>query len=345
MKLSKKEISYFSRQMSTLLNAGIPLLTALDIVKNATENHTLKKLMGDLKSSLESGNSFSKALAEHPHYFDILYTSLIHTGEVSGKLSNLLTKIASYQERRQQLNKKIKKALLYPIVVTIIGILITFILLVFIVPQFEKLYANFAVSLPLFTQAVLNLAQFLQQYGLLALLALITLCCLSAFSQRHFPVFIRWRAKMLLNIPLFGPLLKKAIYARFASTFATTFQAGVPLMSCLDLVAKACANPHYHDAVLDIKQQVMKGTSLNQAMRHASLFPNLLTQMVAVGENAGSLDTLLEKTAEFYETDIEIAIDALSQLLEPLMMTMLGILVGGLVIAMYLPLFKLGTII
>lgn len=345
MKLSKKEIAYFSRQMSTLLNAGVPLLSALGIVKNATENTALKTLMIALKRSLESGHAFSQALAEHPRYFDDLYTSLIHTGEASGQLSSLLSKVANYQERRQKLNKKIKKALLYPIVVTIIGILITVVLLVFIVPQFEKLYANFAVTLPFFTQAVLKIAKFLQHYGLISLLCLTLLFWLSTFFQRQIPAFNQWRGKMLLKVPLFGSLLKKAIYARFASTFATTFNAGVPFTTCLDLVAKACGNSLYCEAVLEIKQQVVKGISLNQAMRHSGLFPNLLTQMVAVGENAGSLDSLLEKTAEFYETDIELAIDSLSQLLEPFMMTILGILVGALVIAMYLPLFKLGTIL
>ncbi len=345
MKIAKKDIHYFSRQMCTLLDAGIPLVRSLEIVKNATENSRLQALILSLKTDIESGHAFSEALAKHPNYFDSLYLSLVSTGEASGKIEIMLSKIAAFKERNEKLHKKIKKAMIYPCVVTVMGIVITVLLLLYIVPQFEKLYANFAVALPVFTQIILNIAKFLQKFGLISLALLGGITWILLKAKKRSPLFSQQIDKSILKFPLLGPIVQKAILGRFSSTFATTFSAGVPLIDCLALVAKACDNQLYTCALLEVKQQVTKGVSLYNAMQKSDLFPPLLLQMIAVGEGSGSLAKILDKTAEFFEAEVDMAADSLSQLLEPLLMTLLGLLVGSLVIAMYLPLFKMGTIL
>ncbi len=344
-KVSSEDIAIFSRQLATMLASGIPLVQAFEIVASGLEKMSVQQLVLNIKSDVEGGTSLHESLAKHPLYFDDLYVNLVEAGEQAGALDTLLEKIATYKEKTEAIKKKVKKALFYPAAVLCIAVIVSIILLVFVIPQFEDLFKGFGADLPAFTQAVINLSKFIQAKGIyLAVVIGIGVYAFLYFKKRsrrmrHF------LDRLSLKIPIIGPILNKAAIARYARTLSTMFSAGVPLVEALDSVAGACGNIVYEDAVLRIRDEVATGQRLQRAMENVDLFPNMVVQMIAIGEESGSLDTMSGKVASFYEEDVDNAVDSMSSLLEPLIMAILGVLVGGLVIAMYLPIFKLGSVV
>jgi len=340
-----EDIAVFSRQLATMLGAGIPLVQAFDIVGNGHDNPAMQKLILAIKADVENGTSLADSLARHPLYFNDLFVNLVTAGEQAGALESLLDKIATYQEKTEAIKKKIKKAMFYPAAVLVVAAIVTTILLVFVIPEFENLFKGFGADLPAFTQMVIDLSKFVRSEG-------IWLAMLIGGAGAGY-LYIRKRSKklritedrILLKLPIIGPILEKSAIARFARTLSTMFAAGVPLVEGLGSVAGATGNIVYELAVLDIKNEVATGTRLQQCMENTSLFPNMVIQMIAVGEESGSLDQMSAKVADFYEADVDNAVDGLSSLLEPLIMAILGVLVGGLVIAMYLPIFKMGAVV
>jgi type IV pilus assembly protein PilC len=339
------DIAIFFRQLATMLAAGIPLVQAFEIVGNGHEKPAMQSLLLDIKSQIESGQTLAEALGKHPLYFDKLSVNLVQAGEHAGALETLLDKIATYKEKTEAIKKKIKKALFYPMAVMAIAVIVTTILLIFVIPQFEDLFKGFGADLPAFTQIVINMSRFVQHNGWwLALL-------ISGGGWFFFFTLKRSRAlqeqvdRISLRIPIVGPILVKAAIARYARTLATTFAAGVPLVEALNSVAGATGNIVYETAVQKMKDEVATGQRLQRAMDGTQLFPNMVVQMIAVGEESGSLDQMASKVADFYELEVDAAVDSMASLLEPLIMVVLGVLVGGLVIAMYLPIFKLGSVV
>ena len=344
-KVKPEDIAIFSRQLATMLAAGIPLVQAFEIIGAGHEKPSMQKLVLDIKADVESGTSLHEALGKHPLYFDDLYVNLVEAGEQAGALETLLDKIATYKEKSEAIKKKVKKALFYPAAVLAVAVVVTLILLIFVIPQFESLFKGFGADLPAFTQMVINLSRFVQANGIY--LALVSGGAVYAFfyfrkRSRRMREFLD---RMSLKVPIIGPILNKAAIARYARTLSTMFSAGVPLVEALDSVAGATGNIVYENAVLKMKDEVSTGQRLQRAMEGTGLFPNMVVQMIAVGEESGSLDTMSGKVATFYEEDVDNAVDSMSSLLEPMIMAILGVLVGGLVIAMYLPIFKLGAVV
>ncbi|MFO1375852.1 MAG: type II secretion system F family protein [Steroidobacteraceae bacterium] len=344
-KPSAEDIAVFSRQLATMLAAGIPLVQSFEIVGVGHEKPSMQKLILDIKSQVESGSSLHEALAKHPLYFDDLFVNLVEAGEQAGALETLLDKIATYKEKTEALKKKIKKALFYPAAVLVVAVVVTLILLLFVIPQFEALFKGFGADLPAFTRFVIELSRFVQGawwwMGLIAGGAIFTFIY---FKKRSRPMR-QALDRMSLKIPVIGPILVKAAIARFARTLSTMFSAGVPLVEAMESVAGATGNIVYEDATMRMRDEVATGTRLQRAMENTGLFPNMVIQMIAVGEESGSLDSMSGKVADFYELEVDSAVDGLASLLEPLIMAILGVLVGGLVIAMYLPIFKLGAVV
>lgn len=339
------DITLFTRQLATMLTAGIPLVQAFDILAKGAANPSLQKLIFTIKADVEAGNSFAKALTKHTKYFNELFCNLVEAGEQSGTLDSMLIRIATYKEKTESLKGKIKKALFYPIAVIFVAFLVTAGLLIFIVPQFETLFKNFGADLPALTLLVIRLSEYFQHYWWLILGSIILgiLAFIRAF--RHSQHFAYLVDRYLLRIPVIGPILEKAIIARFTRTLGITFAAGLPLIDALQSVAGATGNRVYANATQVIRNSVAAGQQLQAALQETALFPNMVVQMVAIGEESGSLDAMLNKIADFYEEEVDNAVEGLSSLLEPLIMVILGILVGGLVIAMYLPIFKLGSVV
>ena len=344
-KPTPQDIAIFFRQLATMLTAGIPMVQAFEIVGTGHEKPSMQKLILDVKSQIEGGSTLYEALAKHPLYFDDLSVNLVEAGEQAGALETLLDKIATYKEKTEAIKKKIKKALFYPAAVLAVAVIVTVILLVFVIPQFESLFKGFGADLPAFTQMVVNLSKFVQTKGWL--LALIAGGGIYAFIYFHKRSRKMREAidRMTLKFPIVGPILTKAAIARYARTLATTFAAGVPLVEALKSVAGATGNIVYEIGVLRMRDEVSTGQRLQRAMENTNLFPNMVNQMIAVGEESGSLDAMASKVADFYELEVDAAVDSMSSLLEPLIMAILGVLVGGLVIAMYLPIFKLGAVV
>lgn len=344
-KPSPEDIAIFFRQLVTMLTAGIPLVQAFEIVGTGHEKPSVQKLILGIKAQVESGSTLHEALAKHPLYFDDLAVNLVEAGEQAGALETLLDKIATYKEKTEAIKKKIKKALFYPAAVLAVAVIVTIILLVFVIPQFESLFKGFGADLPAFTQAVVNMSKFVQSKGwLLGMMAGGGIYAFFYFHKRS-RAMREGIDRMLLKVPVVGPILRKAAIARYARTLSTTFAAGVPLVEALDSVAGATGNIVYQKGVLRMKDEVSTGQRLQRAMDNTGLFPNMVNQMIAVGEESGSLDQMAGKVADFYELEVDAAVDSMSSLLEPLIMAILGVLVGGLVIAMYLPIFKLGAVI
>jgi type IV pilus assembly protein PilC len=344
-KVSSEDISVFSRQLATMLAAGIPMVQAFEIIGNGHEKPAMQKLVLDIKANIEGGSTLHESLAKHPLYFDDLFVNLVEAGEQAGALETLLDKIATYKEKTEALKKKIKKALFYPAAVLIVAVVVTIILLIFVIPQFESLFKGFGADLPAFTQMVVNLSRFVQHQGWW--MAIITGAGIYAFFYFYKRSKNMQRAidRVMLKFPIIGPILQKSAIARFARTLSTMFAAGVPLVEAMQSVAGATGNIVYEEAVLRMKDEVATGQRLQRAMENVGLFPNMVVQMIAVGEESGSLDTMSGKVAEFYETEVDNAVDSMSSLLEPMIMAILGVLVGGMVIAMYLPIFKLGAVV
>lgn len=344
-KVDAADIALFARQLATMLQAGIPMVQCFDIIGNGHEKPSMQKLVLAIKADIESGTSLHEALGKHPLYFDDLFVNLVEAGEQAGALETLLDKVATYKEKTEALKKKIKKALFYPAAVLVVAVIVTIILLIFVIPQFESLFKGFGADLPAFTQMVIDMSKFVQEKGwILALIAGGSGYAFFYFKKRSRPMR-RALDRMLLKAPVIGPIMEKAAIARYARTLATMFAAGVPLVEALTSVAGATGNIVYEEATLRIRDEVSTGQRLQRSMESTDLFPNMVIQMIAVGEESGSLDAMASKVADFYEADVDAAVDSMSSLLEPLIMAILGVLVGGLVIAMYLPIFKLGAVV
>jgi type IV pilus assembly protein PilC len=343
--ISPMDIAVFSRQLATMLAAGIPLVQAFEIVGVGHEKPAMQKLILDIKVNIEGGSSLYESLAKHPLYFDDLYVNLVEAGEQAGALESLLDKVATYKEKTEALKKKIKKALFYPTAVLAVAVIVTLILLLFVIPQFESLFKGFGADLPAFTRMVIDLSKFVQEQGWwMGLLVAGGVMVFFHFKKRS-AALRQLIDRTSLKIPIIGPILTKAAIARYARTLATMFSAGVPLVEAMESVAGATGNIVYEQAVMRMRDEVATGQRLQRAMENTGLFPNMVVQMIAVGEESGSLDAMAAKVADFYELEVDSAVDGLSSLLEPLIMAILGVLVGGLVIAMYLPIFKLGAVI
>jgi type IV pilus assembly protein PilC len=344
-KITSEDIALFARQLATMLQAGIPMVQCFDIIGNGHDKPSMQKLVLAVKSDVEAGTTLHEALAKHPLYFDDLFVNLVEAGEHAGALETLLDKVAVYKEKTEALKKKIKKALFYPAAVLAVAIIVTLILLIFVIPQFESLFKGFGADLPAFTQMVIDLSRFVQSQGWwMGVLAGVAGYLFFYMKKRSRPMR-RALDRLLLKAPVIGPIMVKAAIARYSRTLSTMFAAGVPLVEALTSVAGATGNIVYEEATLRIRDEVSTGQRLQRSMESTGLFPNMVIQMIAVGEESGSLDQMAAKVADFYEADVDAAVDAMSSLLEPLIMAILGVLVGGLVIAMYLPIFKLGAAI
>jgi type IV pilus assembly protein PilC len=344
-KVNSQDIAVFSRQLATMLAAGIPLVQAFEIVGNGNEKPSMQKLILDIKQDVEAGTSLHESIARHPLYFDDLFVNLVEAGEHAGALESLLDKIATYKEKTEALKKKVKKALFYPAAVMVVAVVVTLILLIFVIPQFESLFKGFGADLPAFTQMVIDMSKFVQSDGIeIAVVVGVGVWTFVYFHKRSRKMR-EFMDRMSLKVPIIGPILNKSAIARYARTLSTMFAAGVPLVEALDSVAGATGNIVYENAVMKMKDEVATGQRLQRAMENTSLFPNMVIQMIAVGEESGSLDSMSAKVATFYEAEVDNAVDSMSSLLEPLIMAILGVLVGGLVIAMYLPIFKLGAVV
>jgi type IV pilus assembly protein PilC len=344
-KIIPKDIAVFFRQLATMMAAGVPLVQSFDIIGRGHDNAGMRKLILSIKNEVESGTSLSETLSKHPYHFDELVVNLVNAGEQAGVLETLLDKIATYKEKTEYLKAKIKKALFYPTAVIIVAFIVTAILLIFVVPQFEQLFSSFGADLPAFTRVVVNMSEFMQEYWWVVLGVSVGAVVGLLQAKRRSQRFGRALDRMILKMPIVGPIMHKAAVARYARTLGTMFAAGVPLVEALESVAGATGNVVYSDAVLMIRDSVATGQQLQFAMSQTGLFPNMVEQMVAIGEESGALDSMLNKVADFYEQEVDDAVDALSSLLEPIIMSILGILIGGLVVAMYLPIFKMGAAI
>ena len=344
-KITTSDIAIFSRQLATMLAAGIPLVQAFEIVGNGHENAAMQKLILSIKADVEGGSALAEALAKQPLYFDDLFVNLVEAGEQAGALESLLDKIATYKEKTEAIKKKIKKALTYPAAVLAVAFIVTTILLIFVIPSFEDLFQGFGADLPTFTRLVIDLSAFVRTKGYLIVLFVAAAVAIFLYFKKRSRPFRQFLDRLMLKMPVIGPILQKASIARYARTLSTMFAAGVPLVEALESVAGATGNIVYEVGVMEMRDEVATGQRLQQAMENTDLFPNMVIQMIAVGEESGSLDEMSAKVADFYEDDVDNAVDNLSSLLEPMIMGILGILVGGLVVAMYLPIFKMGAVV
>ncbi|WP_267400709.1 type II secretion system F family protein [Pseudomonas sp. GM_Psu_2] len=344
-KIKPMDIALFTRQLATMMSAGVPLLQAFDIIGEGFDNPNMRKMVDDIKQDVAAGNSLANSLRKQPQYFDDLYCNLVDAGEQSGALETLLDRVATYKEKTEALKKKIKKAMTYPAAVIVVAVIVSAILLIKVVPQFQSVFEGFGAQLPAFTLMVIAISEVLQEWWLLVLGGLFVL----AFVLRHFykksKKFRDAVDRGLLKIPLIGSILYKSAIARYARTLATTFAAGVPLVDALDSVAGATGNVVFRNAVEKIKGDVSTGMQLNFSMRTTGVFSSMAIQMTAIGEESGSLDEMLSKVATFYEDEVDNMVDNLTTLMEPMIMAVLGVLVGGLIIAMYLPIFQLGSVV
>lgn len=344
-KITPKDIAIVTRQIATMLMAGVPLIQSIEMIGTGATNKSLGKLMETIADEVKAGQPLSSALKKHPRYFDDLYCDLVASGEQSGALDKIFDRVALYKEKSEALKSKIKKAMFYPIAVLVVALIVTSILLIFVVPQFQDIFNGFGAELPAFTLFVIGISEFMQEYWWV--IALI----IAAFGYGYKEALLKSQKlrdatdRLILKLPVIGMILNKAAVARYARTLSTTFAAGVPLVDALDSAAGASGNAVYRYAILDIKLEVSSGNQMNWAMRNSKIFPDMVIQMVAIGEESGSLDGMLAKVATIYEQEVDDAVDGLSSLLEPLIMAVLGVLVGGLIVAMYLPIFQLGSVI
>ena len=344
-KITPKDIAIFSRQIATMMKSGVPLVQALEIIANGQKNVRMKNLVDSLRADIEGGSSIYEAMLKHPVQFDELYRNLVKAGETAGVLETVLDTIATYKENVEALKSKIKKALLYPAIVIAVAILVSAVLLIFVVPQFQQVFKNFGADLPAFTQMLVSASDFMIAYWWLVLFIVVgSIVGLVQARKRSFAV-ARVLDRILLKLPVIGQIMHHSAIARFARTLATTFKAGVPLVEAMETVAGATGNIVYTEAVNRIRQDVSVGYQLNIAMRQVNLFPHMVVQMTAIGEESGALDTMLFKIAEFYEREVNDAVDSLSSMLEPFVMVIIGVLVGSMVIGMYLPIFKMAAAI
>lgn len=342
-KITSKDITLFTRQLCTMLQSGIAIVQALDMVGNSVKNPKLKELILDIKHDLEAGTRFADALGKHKLYFDELYCNLVRAGEEAGVLEILLNKIAVYLEKSESIKAKIKKALIYPIAVLVVAFVATAFMMIFVIPQFESLFAGFGADLPAFTRLILDISEVFVGYWWLMLICIIVPTVMFIQARKRSATFNHMLDRLILKVPIFGPIVALAANARFARTLSTMFDGGIPLVEAMTSVAGATGNYVYETAVLEMRDAVEVGQQLNFSMRQSQLFPDMVVQMVAIGEEAGSLGSMLAKVADFYEEELDNTISALTTLIEPMVMCFLAVLVGSMVIAMYLPIFKLGA--
>lgn len=339
------DIAVFTRQLATMMKAGVPLVQSFDIVAEGLENERMRNLVQSIKNDVASGSGLAPTLAKHPRQFDDLFCSLIASGEASGTLEVMLERVATYKEKTEQLKAKIRKAMTYPIAVVVVAIVVTGILLIKVVPQFAETFRSFGSDLPAFTLFVLNISNFVQEWWYIILAGIVASIFAFREARLRSTRFAEMLDRIALRLPVVGTIVHDAVVARFSRTLATTFAAGVPLVEALNSTAGAAGNSVYAKAIVQIRDDVTTGTTLYQAIRATGLFPNMLLQMVSIGEQSGALDDMLDKVAGHYEELVDNAVDSLSSLMEPIIMSVLGILVGGLMIAMYLPIFMLGSVI
>jgi type IV pilus assembly protein PilC len=344
-KITPADISIFARQMATMMSAGVPLVQSFEIIAQGSDNQSMQKLIMGIKNEVEGGVGLAEALSKEPLYFDPLFINLVNAGEQSGALETMLDKLATYKEKVEALKAKVKKALFYPIAVLIVAFVVTVILLVFVVPQFEELFNSFGADLPALTRFVIDLSEFMQDWWWMIAGGIAGAVYVFFRIKKTSPKLQEAWDRMALKAPVVGEIATKSAIARFSRTLETMSAAGVPLVEAMESVAGATGNIIYHNASLKIRDEVSQGTQLQTSMRNTGLFPNMAIQMVSIGEEAGSLDAMLAKVADFYEAEVDNAVDALTSLLEPIIMAVLGVLIGGLIIAMYLPIFKLGAVV
>jgi len=343
-KVKAKDIAIFSRQLATMMSAGVPLVQSFEIISKGNEHPGMQKLVTALKTDIEGGSSLGQALRKHPRTFDDLFCNLVKAGEQAGILENLLNKIATYKEKSEILKAKIKKAMMYPVGILVVAFIVTVILLIWVVPQFQTLFSSFGSELPAFTQMVVNMSEFVQEFWYIILFVPIGAIFFIVKAKQNSESFNLIFDKVLLKLPIIGNILQKAAVARFARTLGTMFAAGVPLVEAMESVAGATGNRVYSDAIIKMRDEISTGQQLQTTMLQSKLFPNMTVQMVAIGEESGSLDSMLSKVADFYEREVDDAVDNMSSLMEPLIMVILGVLIGGLVLAMYMPIFKMGQV-
>lgn len=344
-RITQEDITVFTRQLATMMKAGLPLMQAFEIVARGHSNPSMTEMLMQVRSDVEQGSALGKSFSKYPKYFDRFYCNLVSAGESGGVLESLLDKLAVYKEKTQAIKKKVKTALTYPIAIIVVAIALIFIMMMFVLPAFKEVYANMGAELPDLTQLVMNLSDLFVDYGWIMIILLIA----SAFGlyklHEKSPTFQKRIDALILRLPIFGTIVRKATIARWARTTSTLFAAGVPLVEVLDSVAGASGNILYEEATQDIRAKVTQGLSLTSSMQSTDMFPNMVIQMAAIGEESGSLDDMLNKAAEFYEDEVDNSVTRLSHLMEPIIMVVLGSLIGILLIAMYLPLFNLGNVV
>ncbi len=343
--VSAKDIAFFSRQMATMMKSGVPIVSALEIIGGGHKNPRMKKMVDSIRTDIEGGSSLHEAISRHPVQFDELYRNLVRAGEGAGVLETVLDTVANYKENIEALKGKIKKALFYPMMVVVVAILVSGIMLVFVVPQFEEVFRGFGADLPAFTQLIVNASRFMVSWWWLILIAVGGSVIAAIMAYKRSPKMQHTMDRLILKVPVIGQIMHNSSIARFARTTAVTFKAGVPLVEALGIVAGATGNKVYEEGVLRMRDDVSVGYPVNMAMKQINLFPHMVVQMTAIGEEAGALDTMLFKVAEYFEQEVNNAVDALSSLLEPMIMVFIGVVVGGMVIGMYLPIFKLGAVV
>ncbi|WP_313494517.1 type II secretion system F family protein [Stenotrophomonas sp.] len=343
--VTPKDIAFFSRQMATMMKSGVPIVGSLEIIGDGHKNPRMKKMVGQIRTDIEGGSSLYEAISKHPVQFDELYRNLVKAGEGAGVLETVLDTIANYKENIEALKGKIKKALFYPTMVVAVALIVSSILLIWVVPQFEDVFKGFGAELPAFTQMIVAASRFMVSWWWLILLVAAGSITALIFAYKRSPKMQHTMDRLTLKVPVIGQIMHNSSIARFARTTAVTFKAGVPLVEALSIVAGATGNSVYEEAVLRMRDDVSVGYPVNMAMKQVNLFPHMVIQMTAIGEEAGALDTMLFKVAEYYEQEVNNAVDALSSLLEPMIMVFIGTIVGGMVIGMYLPIFKLASVV
>lgn len=344
-KITPADISIFARQLATMMDSGVPIVQSFEIIGKGHENLGMSELLNAVKNDIESGTTLSDALSKHPLYFDELFCNLVQAGEHAGILDSILDKIATYKEKTEAIKAKIKKAMTYPIAIMVVAFVITVILLIFVIPQFEQLFSGFGADLPAMTKFVVAMSKWMQEWWWAVLIVIFGSIKIASEAKKRSKPFNIFLDRALLKAPIVGAILHKAAIARYARTLSTMFAAGVPLVEAMDSVSGAVGNIVYKEAVLKMRDEVSTGTQINVAMKQANLFPHMVVQMTAIGEEAGSVDTMLSKVADFYEAEVDDAVDNMTALLEPIIMAFLGVVIGGLVIAMYLPIFQMGKVV
>jgi type IV pilus assembly protein PilC len=344
-KVGASDIALFTRQLATMMKAGVPLVQSFEIVADGMDNPAMRTLILKIRDDIASGNSFAHAIRANPAHFDDLFCNLIDAGEQSGSLETMLERLATYKEKTEALKAKIKSAMNYPIAVLVVASIVSGILLIKVVPQFEEIFQGFGAELPEFTQMVVNMSRWMQEWWFIVVAVIAAFVIAFKQAAKRSKAFHDALERLSLKLPVIGDILDKSCIARFARTLSTTFAAGVPLVDALESVAGAAGNIVYYDAIKSVKNDVSSGIQLNYSMKKTEAFPNMVIQMVAIGEESGALDSMLDKAATYYEEMVDNAVDGLTSLMEPIIMSFLGVVIGGLIIAMYLPIFKMGDAI